>query len=99
MWRISRRAKNHFNISAHSRAISSIWRAPANRCGWMGCGLAVWAVARMMSSFLFGVRPTDPLTFTAVAALLLGVGVALLASYLPARRAAGIDPLIALKYE
>ena len=59
MWRISRRAKNHFNISAHSRAISSIWRAPANRCGWMGCGLAVWAVTRMMSSFLFGVRPTD----------------------------------------
>jgi putative ABC transport system permease protein len=51
----------------------------------------------MMSTFLYGVRPTDPLTFTAVAALLLGV--ALLACYLPARRAAGIDPLIALKYE
>jgi ABC-type antimicrobial peptide transport system permease subunit len=59
--------------------------------------LAAWAVTRMMSSFLYGMRPTDPLTFTAVAALLLGV--ALLACYLPARRAAGIDPLIALKYE
>jgi putative ABC transport system permease protein len=59
--------------------------------------LAAWAVTRMMSTFLYGVRPTDPLTFTAVAALLLGV--ALLACYLPARRAAGIDPLIALKYE
>jgi predicted lysophospholipase L1 biosynthesis ABC-type transport system permease subunit len=43
--------------------------------------LAAWAVTRMLSSFLYGVRPTDPLTFTAVAALLLGV--ALLACYLP----------------
>jgi predicted permease len=59
--------------------------------------LAAWAVTRMLSSFLYGVRPTDPLTFTAVAALLLGV--ALLACYLPARRAAEIDPLVALKYE
>jgi ABC-type lipoprotein release transport system permease subunit len=46
---------------------------------------------------LFGVSPIDPLTFLAVAAGL--VGVALLASYLPARRAAGLDPMDVLRAE
>jgi putative ABC transport system permease protein len=46
---------------------------------------------------LFDVRPTDPLTFTAVAAILSIV--ALLASYVPARRAARVDPTVALRYE
>jgi predicted permease len=54
-------------------------------------------LSRSMSSLLFNVRPTDPLVFTTVAGLLLGV--AFLASYLPARRAAQIDPLIALREE
>ncbi|HEY9426334.1 MAG TPA: ABC transporter permease [Gemmatimonadaceae bacterium] len=55
------------------------------------------ALGRFMSSFLYGVRPSDPLTFLAMS-LLLGA-VALVASYIPARRATRIDPLLALRHE
>lgn len=62
----------------------------------VGMPLALWAT-RLLASFLFGVGLHDALVFTAVPALLLLV--AGLASYLPARRAAGIDPLAALRAE
>jgi putative ABC transport system permease protein len=62
----------------------------------IGLFLAIM-VTRMMASFLFGVHALDPLTF-AIGAMLV-IGVALLACYLPARRATRIDPLIALRYE
>jgi predicted permease len=58
---------------------------------------AAFALTRLMSSLLFGVTPHDPLTFAAVAALLICV--ALLASFIPARRATHIEPLVALRYE
>jgi predicted permease len=61
--------------------------------GWVG---GFWVI-RLMQSLLFEVSPTDPLTFTAVAAGL--VIVALLASYQPARRAMKVDPILALRYE
>jgi predicted permease len=73
----------------------------------LGLGLAVAGaavglvgaliVSHLMAGVLYGVRPTDPLTFAGVALLLIGV--ALLACYIPARRAIRVDPLVALRHE
>jgi len=62
----------------------------------MGIGLALaLLVTRALKPFLFGVSPVDPITFAAIGATLAGV--ALLASYLPARRAASADPASSLR--
>jgi ABC-type antimicrobial peptide transport system permease subunit len=64
----------------------------------VGVGLAAAAaLARLMASMLFGVSATDPLTYVATSIGLAGI--AILASYLPARRAAHVDPLVALRSE
>ena len=64
----------------------------------VGAGIAgALALTRLMASQLFGVSAHDPLTYGVVAILLMSV--ALLACYLPARRAVRVDPLVALRYE
>ncbi len=67
-----------------------------------GVGLAIGLIGafiatRVLATMLYGVRSSDPLTFVVIS-LLLG-GVAVIASYLPARRAAKVDPMVALRYE
>jgi len=85
-------------LGAHRRAVEGLivraalfWTLPG-----LALGLAVaYASSRVMASLLFDVTPTDPLTFASVGAAMLLVSV--LASYLPARRAARVDPLVALR--
>jgi len=59
--------------------------------------VAAFALRRMATPMLYGITPTDPLTMLAVAAVLLGVGA--VATWLPARRAARLDPVRALRWE
>ena len=68
----------------------------------VGLGVAIGvavalATTRVMSTFLYGIKPTDPATFAVICVVIAAV--ALLASYLPARRAAHVDPLVAIRHE
>lgn len=71
-----------------------LWKTTAGLVLGLGGALLL---SRYMTSLLYDLQPTDPLAYAAVSILLLGV--ALVASYLPARRAARIDPIVALRNE
>jgi len=72
----------------------ALWLAAA---GVVSGVAGAWGLTRLMKALLFGVTPTDAVTFVAVPIVL--VAVTLLASYVPARRASKVDPTVALRYE
>ena len=87
-------------LGASSQDVLRMVLGEGMRATMIGVGVGIAAaigLTRLISKVIYGVGATDPLTFIGVAALL--VGVALLACYIPARRAMRVDPMIALRYE
>jgi putative ABC transport system permease protein len=87
-------------LGAQPADVRSLVVSQALRLGAMGLAaglVGAFAAARVIASLLFGVSPTDPVTFAAVSAALLAVLAA--AAYLPARRATRVDPMVALRTE
>ena len=87
-------------LGAQSRQVIApvLWEGLGLALTGIGIGIAAsLATTRLLAEFLFGVAPTDPMTYTAVALLLLAI--ALVASYIPSRRALRVDPITALRAE
>jgi putative ABC transport system permease protein len=74
--------------------MQGMWLAIIGVC--LGVAAAL-ALTRLIAGFLYGVKPWDPISIVSVAALLIAVS--LLATYVPARRASRVDPLVSLRYE
>jgi predicted permease len=103
----------HFSVQQRTREIGVRMMLGAQRVDMLslivsqglrlvliGIGLGiflVFTITRLMRQLLFGIEPTDPLTFVAASILLIAIG--FLACWLPARRAARVDPMVALRYE
>jgi predicted permease len=87
-------------LGAERRHVLSLVLGNGMRLVGIGLGLGLagaFAVSRLVSSLLYGVSAADPLTFSGITIILLGV--ALLACWVPARRATRVDPMVALRYE
>ena len=87
-------------LGASYRDILRLVLGSAGRLAAIGVAVGLslaFALTRLMSGLLYGVRATDPMTFLAVTVLLSVVAIA--AGYIPARRAARVDPMVALRYE
>jgi putative ABC transport system permease protein len=87
-------------LGARSRDVLTMILSQGMRTILIGLAIGLMgslALTRTLASFLFGISATDPLTFAAVIALLIVA--ALLACYIPARRATKVDPMVALRYE
>ena len=87
-------------LGAQQRDVMRLILAQGARLALVGLAigsLAAFGLTRLMSSLLYGISASDPLTFAAVAVVLLAV--ALAACYIPARRAMRVDPIVALRYE
>jgi putative ABC transport system permease protein len=87
-------------LGARARDILQLVVADGAKLAFLGIAvgiIAAFALTRMMATLLFDVKPTDPATFAIVALLLALVG--LVASYIPARRATRVDPMVALRYD
>ena len=87
-------------LGAQRRDVLTLILAQGLKLALLGVAFGLggaFILTRWMESLLFGVRPTDPLTFGVIAAVLLSV--ALLACWIPARRATKVDPLAALRHE
>jgi putative ABC transport system permease protein len=87
-------------LGARKRDVLALVLSQGIRLAFIGVAIGVagaLGLTRFLSSLLYGIKPTDPLTFIAVPLVLIAVAV--LACYIPARRAARIDPMVALRHE
>jgi ABC-type antimicrobial peptide transport system permease subunit len=87
-------------LGAQRKHVLTLVLSEGVRLTLLGAAIGIAAalgLTRLMANLLYGVSATDPLTFSAVPIVLLGV--AMLACYIPARRAMRVDPMTALRYE
>jgi predicted permease len=100
---VSRRTREfgiRMALGARPSSVLKLVLAQGLRMSGVGAAVGVagaWAASRLMSGFIYGVTPLDPLSYSL--GIVVAVGVAISASYVPARRAMKVDPMVSLRYE